>query len=109
MLSFSFPWKGLHKITELTLALAVIGFAVTTYHSNSVWKDEIALYENVLKYTHHDPQIYSNLGSAYAIVGRLDEAEKCFLKALEMNPSMLMARDTLETVRREKKDKGYAR
>lgn len=92
------------RVSEAVLALAVLCLAATTYHSNPVWKDEISLYKNILKYTHYFAEIYNNLGVVYADKHRLNEAEECFQKALEVDPNFEKAKVNLETLKRQQVD-----
>lgn len=95
------------KIVEVLLACAVLNFAVTTFHSDKVWKDEISLFTNVLKYTQRFADVYNNLGSAYIKKNDLKAAETNFRKALEIDPAHKNAQHNLQMLERQKRYMGY--
>lgn len=68
---------------------AVLSFL--TIRQNATWKDEMTLYEYTSRYVKDDPQIFSNLGAAYAEAGRYEEAERSFEAALMIDPRYPMA------------------
>ena len=75
---------------------------MTTFHANTMWKDEITFFENTVKYTHQDPDVYINLGIAYGEKGLLDKAEESFKKALEIKPGYDHAIYNLKAVEQQK-------
>ena len=77
-------WRA-SKVWFYALPL-VLSLSYLTFRQNSIWKDEIVLFENAEKHVKTDPQIYQNLGIAYAEAGRYSEAEKAFDRALAIDP-----------------------
>ncbi|OIO37484.1 MAG: hypothetical protein AUJ72_04475 [Candidatus Omnitrophica bacterium CG1_02_46_14] len=90
------------KIAEPLLGIFLIYFTLTTWHSSEIWKDEISLYKNILKYSQHDPNIFNNLGAVYTKKGMLNEAEENFKKALELDPNHKNALSNLRTLERQR-------
>jgi len=65
--------------------LLVITFIFISINRNFDWKEPMIFYENILKYEEGTARIHNNLGMAYADVGKLKEAEKHYLKAIEIS------------------------
>ncbi len=62
--------------------LAVVLFLPSTLQRNSLWTDDVALYEDAASKSPEKARIRYNLGSALARSGRISEAEIQFRKAL---------------------------
>ena len=56
------------------MILVVIALSVTAHARNMVWRDEVTLWENVLKKSPYKSRSHNNLGVLYQTQGRLDEA-----------------------------------
>ena len=52
-------------------------------------------FEEAQKINQNNPETFRNAGLAYDHMGRFDEAQKCYLAALEINPAFDEARDLL--------------
>jgi protein O-mannosyl-transferase len=75
----------LKRCAEPLLAAMLLAFALTTFHTNGFWRNEIILYENILKYTTYRSDIYHNLGVAYGREGMQDKAKAALDKAKEID------------------------
>jgi len=62
-------------------------FMLVTITYNTVWKDEIALYNYVLKYTPGSIRVRSNLGAIYFARGMFDEAIRILENAAKIAPT----------------------
>ncbi len=71
------------RITLIAIAL-IFGFL--TYQRNLVWKDDIALWSDVIKKSPNKSRAYLNLGIAHAATGDDREALNHFGKALQLDP-----------------------
>jgi hypothetical protein len=67
------------------LALA-IGLGVATHHRNRVYADEIVFWEDVTQKTPDNGRAFCNLGYAYALASRNDDAEGALRRALAIDP-----------------------
>jgi len=66
-------------------ACAVISaFAVTTYVQTGYWRSSVPLFKRTVEVTRRNPIILNNLGSVLIQEGRLKEAERVLLRALEI-------------------------
>ncbi|HPM42599.1 MAG TPA: tetratricopeptide repeat protein [Candidatus Omnitrophota bacterium] len=93
------PWA---KKIGMVLAIAVtVIFLHKTMEQNKVWKDSFTFYSYTVKYADYSETIYNNLAIEYVKMQRWDDAEKAFMKALEINPDYKVARDNLENMRRD--------
>ncbi len=68
-----------------TLALMIL--LVTTYVRNTVWKDEITLWENAVKTSPTLVRPHQNLGTYYSMRGRLEDARNELVTALKLDPN----------------------
>jgi len=72
---------------RLALAITlVLSLGVATYHRNQVYANEIVFWEDVARKAPHNGRAFNNLGYAYALAGRRDDAEIAFRQALTLDP-----------------------
>jgi len=79
----TFP--GYRHLLIAGMILVVVALSSLTLIQNTVWKDPITFYTNILKHNEGSTRIYNNLGMEYAHTGNLVIAERLYLKALEMS------------------------
>jgi tetratricopeptide (TPR) repeat protein len=84
-------WKNYKKVGTAALVLIIGTFAVLSFTRNSVWKDEITLWSDVIKKSPKKARPYNNRGDDYLEQNKLQEAFSDFNKALELNPRFAMA------------------
>jgi len=76
------------------LALAIIlvlSLGVATYHRNQAYANEIVFWEDVTRKAPHNGRAFNNLGYAYALAARRDDAELAFRRALTLDPGDVRA------------------
>ncbi|MBI5676376.1 MAG: tetratricopeptide repeat protein [Nitrospirae bacterium] len=78
----------------LLLSTVVILFSIATYQRNIVWKDEVSLWEDVVRESPGKARPHNNLGNAY-LKGRIDEAINEYKTALRLNPDYAEAYSNL--------------
>jgi hypothetical protein len=79
------PW--LARAPVAILAVLVLIAAVAASSRADVWRDEVALWEDTVQ---RSPRMYLprlNLGAAYQLRGRYDEAEQQYLEAIRIAPT----------------------
>ncbi len=69
--------------------------SVATYQRNTVWKDEVTLWTDVIRQSPHKARGYNNLGVAYAAQDRLTEAISEYNTALSLRPDYPDAHNNL--------------
>jgi Flp pilus assembly protein TadD len=74
-------------VISVLCALALIILPITTYVRNSVWKDEITLWENAVKNSPALVRPHQNLGTYYSMRGRLEDARNELVTALKLDPN----------------------
>lgn len=79
-------------INRQSLAAAVLlplvfVYGTLAYQRNHVWKDEMTLWEDVIRKSPNKARPYQNRGVAYQDQGRIEEALRDFNKALEIKPA----------------------
>jgi Tfp pilus assembly protein PilF len=69
------------------LSIVVIVLVGATYARNSIWKDEISLWSDVIKKSPNKAGGYYSLGLAYQEMGLIDKSNKNYNIALKLNPN----------------------
>jgi tetratricopeptide (TPR) repeat protein len=73
---------------SITMLIILLTFYLClTIRQNRYWGEPIAFYERTLRYAPNSSRIYNNLGSAYNIAGRHQEAVEACKRAIELDPS----------------------
>ena len=85
----------------LLVFIVIAGIALTNSQSR-YWKNEITLYNYILKFRPNEPRVHNNLGNAYATEGRYENALLHFKKALEIAPNYSTAYFNMGAVYLEK-------
>ncbi|MBF0571614.1 MAG: tetratricopeptide repeat protein [Candidatus Omnitrophica bacterium] len=82
---------GKNSIKAMVIVLTVIigCNAVLTYQRNKIWKDEIALWNDVVQKSPHKARPYCNRASAYSSAGNFAQALVDYNKAIEIDPQYL--------------------
>ncbi len=81
-----------------TMAVILVLLAGLAIDRNSVYRSEIALWEDTVRKSPHKPRAFNNLGYAYALAGRHEDAAKAYLQALQLNPEYEPARANLKAL-----------
>ncbi|MEK6590200.1 MAG: tetratricopeptide repeat protein [Nitrospinota bacterium] len=76
----------------------IITLSIATYKRNTVWRDEVTLWEDVVLKSPNKARGHNNLGFIYKAQGRLDESIREFQSSLKINPDHIKARRNLGTV-----------
>jgi tetratricopeptide (TPR) repeat protein len=97
LLCQKFFWAGIIAISILLGYFTIV--------RNEVYKSEIALWTDTVKKSPEKPRAYNNLGYAYMLDRRYDEAEMAYLKALKLKPDYGIARNNLTTLKGLKADR----
>lgn len=86
------------------LAVVVLFFVILTIERNTVWRDDISIYQNTLKYRPDDSSLHYNLGNAYMRKGMFDDAVKEYMTAVDINPRDAYALNNLGIIMEKKRD-----
>jgi tetratricopeptide (TPR) repeat protein len=84
------------KIRPWILAALVGCLTGLTVQRNQEYASEIALWEATVALSPNKARAHNNLGYAYKLAGRLDEARREYATALRLEPSHIKARYNLE-------------
>lgn len=68
------------------LVVIIISFGAVTYHRNSVWKDDITLWSDVVSKSPHNYRAHNNLGYNLMAKDRTEEAMAHYSEALRLKP-----------------------
>lgn len=75
-----------------------------TFQRNRVWRDDISIYTDTLRYNSSDPRLHYNLGNAYLRRELLKEAAQEYLISLKLKPDYAFALNNLGVVKERQKD-----
>lgn len=70
----------------ITLSIIILTLSYLTYERNQVWTDRVGFWKDVVRKSPHKARGYINLGVAYIIDEKYDQAIKEFDKALALRP-----------------------
>jgi tetratricopeptide (TPR) repeat protein len=93
VIEFSLLLKPAHAKYVITALLLVC--ALLTLQRNQDYRSEIALWEDTLQKSPDKARVHNNLGHAYLLAGRRDEARTEFTAASRLNPDYSRAHDNL--------------
>ena len=68
--------------------LVVILLTLSTFltrRQNGYWREPITFHEKTLQYAPNSHRLYNNLGNAYSVAGKTDEAIRAYHKSIEVN------------------------
>lgn len=76
----------LQRATLGLVGLATIGLAWATCSRNEVWRTSESLWKNTVEGSPGKFRTWGNLGTAYSMSGREEEAVKCYKQAIKIEP-----------------------
>ncbi|MBI4684282.1 MAG: tetratricopeptide repeat protein [Nitrospirae bacterium] len=79
-------WQKAEKIFIPLFALIIIALSGAAYARNTVWQNELTLWEDVILKSPQKARGHNNLGVVYKEKGLIDEAIKQYQIALTLNP-----------------------
>lgn len=85
---------------------AALAYSFMTVKQNTVWKDPFTFYTYTMKYAPYSATTYNNLAIQYIKRGELLEAEKYFQKALQVDPDYELAKQNLDKLALDMKNRG---
>ena len=80
---------------KIALSAVVLSLAIFTMQRNYIWRDDISIYKDTLKYRPNDHRLHYNLGNAFLRRGLFKEAEKEYKFALSLKPDYDYASNNL--------------
>lgn len=80
---------------RLSIALLLVALASLTVLRNQDYQNEISLWEATVQHSPNKARVQNNLGYAYWLQGRADEARVAFTTALRLDPNYYQARYNL--------------
>ncbi len=89
----------LRPVLPALALVSVLALGVVASAQVRVWRDSVTLFEHALRVTSDNALAHINLGIAYLNRGRLDDAERELLKAIEIHPGASEAHAGLGVVR----------
>lgn len=94
-----FLWNGLARfLVPAAATLWVASLSMATLARNEVWRSALSLWSDTAAKSPDKWRPWFNLGCAYGEIGRLEDAERCFRKVLELEPRIMLAYSNLATI-----------
>ena len=85
-MAFYFFKGSRKKAMVITLLIITCGYAVLAYNRNFIWKDELALWNDVVRKSPGRAIAFNSRGDAYLDNGDIGQALADYNKAIEINP-----------------------
>lgn len=90
----------LHRVLRrelfiLAAGLLTIFYIILSAGRNFEWKNPVVFYQNIIKYSPDSFQGHNNLGLEYEYLGRFNQAEEEYKRALEIKPDLIEGRSNL--------------
>ncbi|MFA6148208.1 MAG: tetratricopeptide repeat protein [bacterium] len=90
--------KGAARRVTAAAAVLVVALGTLTVSRNTVYRSEVALWEDTVRKSPSKARGWNNLGYAYDQAGRFREAEAAYLRALRIDPGYALARGNLKVL-----------
>jgi len=88
-----------NPIVLTLLAAAILGGAILSAKRVAVWQNPVVLWSEAVTSVPESARAWNNLGMARFAAGDLDEADRAFARALEINPNHPQAFEARLTIR----------
>ena len=88
-------WPKLRLPVAAAACALLIVLGLFTAERNAVYRSEIRLWEDTAAKSPGKARVFNNLGYAYFLAGRNDEARKAWLETLRIDPAHELARNNL--------------
>ncbi|MEW6103812.1 MAG: tetratricopeptide repeat protein [bacterium] len=98
MVRFQTAFKGGKGFVQAVTLILLVILGYFTAARNYTYRSEIALWEDTVRKSPQKARVYNNLGYAYAIAGRNEEAKRAYLTALSLDPDYSLARNNLARI-----------
>jgi tetratricopeptide (TPR) repeat protein len=89
-------WISMSRTGGALLVIIAI-LAVTTYSRNTVWRDEVTLWKDVVQKSPSKPRAYFGLGNAYLSRGFTEKAVENYMTVIDLSPKFFKVYNNLGT------------
>ncbi len=90
-LSYIYRTKEFRIFTIVSTIGLLAFYSYLTVRQNAYWREPLAFYERILKYTPDSSRVYNNLGLLYNAINKKEDAIASYKKAIEINPDYVGA------------------
>ena len=75
------------KAAPYLIGAIAVAFAVVTFFRLDVWRNEVVFWEDAARKSPNQDRVFLNLGYAYEMRGRYDEAERAYMESINIYPT----------------------
>ncbi|MBI4691141.1 MAG: tetratricopeptide repeat protein, partial [Nitrospirae bacterium] len=93
-----YRWEKIGLTFVVAVAMVIVLLTGATHARNTIWRDEINLWEDVISKSPGKARPYNNLGVAYGKQGRFDEAIRQYKIAIKLKPDYAKAHNNLGVI-----------
>ena len=90
--------SSMRQPVYVLLAVLSLFFGVLTHQQNKTWLNQIEFYERTLKFAPNSGRLHADMGEAYYRVGRVEDALKSTIRAIQLRPTYYAAYSNLGTI-----------
>ena len=91
------------KMYIITTSVIILGLSFLTFERNKIWRNEVTLWQDVIKKSPNKASAHLNLGVAYAREGDEARAIAQMNEAIELDPALKEAYNSRGTIRAKQK------
>jgi protein O-mannosyl-transferase len=103
LLTWPFPLKRSKSLSlKLTTLCLVISLGILTFLRNEVYKSEVLFWQDVASKSGQKARVHNNLGYAYYLSADYNKARQAYMKALELDPGLSIARHNMILLEEDK-------
>jgi tetratricopeptide (TPR) repeat protein len=96
--NFTFLQKTFHNLRRDLIVVILVFYSMFTITGNFFWKNNMALWPELLRYHPDNALAYNNMGGVYDAIGNTEKAMACFKKALELKPDFALSHYNLAVI-----------
>lgn len=98
--SIKYRWQQYIQVVVIILFVILGSF---TAARNYIYRSEVALWEDTALKSPQKARVYNNLGYAYALDGRYNDAKESYLRAIALEPDYQLPRKNLSKILKDGK------
>lgn len=91
-------------LNKYLVAVLALFFGLLTVQRNHIWRSDVSIYQDTIKYNPNDHTLHYNLGNAYLRKGLFDKASREYSISLRLKPDYADAWNNLGIIKERQND-----